>query len=61
LMDRQIAMSWITDPHTMLEKARERAMDLWEHAENKCPLDGSQRSEIARILSAADRELSNSR
>jgi len=57
LLDRRLAGAWRADPRTMVDNARAKAGDLMQTAVNRCPLDGSQRNEIQRIVSAADREV----
>lgn len=57
LMDRSIAMAWMREPRTMIESARARAMELWDSADNRCPLSESQQAEIRRILREAGKGL----
>ncbi|MDP6777135.1 MAG: trimethylamine methyltransferase family protein [Candidatus Latescibacteria bacterium] len=54
LMVRRSTMAWITDPSDMLDNARKKALQVVEGAENQCPLDDSQRSQVAEILKEAD-------
>ncbi len=54
LMIRRSTMAWITDPVNMLDNARKMALQVAESAENQCPLDDSQRSQVTEILKEAD-------
>ena len=56
LIDRRVPHAWNQDPSHMLDAARDKAVKL-EAAPNQCPLDESQKSEINRIMSAADEAL----
>jgi len=56
-MDRNVAMAWLDNPSTMLDKAAEKAAQLWRNASNKSPLSDAQKSEIEKILKAADHQL----
>ena len=58
LVDRRMASAWEQDPRTMVDNARAKARRLVQTAENRCPLDESQKAEIGRILERADREVS---
>ncbi len=55
LMDRRTTSSYIKDPHTMLDKATERAIILLENSPNRCPLNDSAIREINEITAEADR------
>jgi trimethylamine--corrinoid protein Co-methyltransferase len=55
--DRRVANAWLSDPDSMIAKARKRALGIVETAENKCTLDAGQKSEIEKILAEADVEL----
>ena len=54
LMVRRSTMAWVTDPENMLDNARKKAMQVVERANNQCPLDDTQRSQVAEILKEAD-------
>ncbi len=57
LMDRRVPMSWKDNPSTMLKNARKKALHLIKTAPNKCPLDPTQKTELAKLLRTADKEL----
>ncbi|MGQ9556064.1 MAG: hypothetical protein ACUVWR_18330 [Anaerolineae bacterium] len=56
-MDRQVPFAWLNDLQTMLGRAREKALRLWNEAPNLCPLGGGQRQETLWLLAVADRAL----
>ncbi len=58
-IDRRIASAWMKDPKTMLDNARQKALEIIKSAPNKSPLDHSKRKQIEEILAQADRELSD--
>ncbi|MDX1359652.1 MAG: trimethylamine methyltransferase family protein, partial [Clostridia bacterium] len=55
LIDRRTAGSYMRDPHTMIDSAREKAIDLINNSPNKCPLSKSQVTDIDAITKEADR------
>jgi len=55
LMDRRTSASFMKDPHTMLDKAREKAMNLIANAPNRCPLGPQAVRQIKEITEEADR------
>jgi len=58
LMDRRVPMAWAIAPADMVDNARARARELLAQAPNRCPLSEEQRAEVARIVAAADRRVS---
>ena len=56
-MDRTSGKAWMQNPRYMLSAATSQAHELWETAPNKSPLTESQKNEIRKILSAADKEM----
>ncbi len=56
-MDRTSGKAWMQNPRDMLSAATSQAHELWETAPNKSPLTESQKNEIRKILSAADKEM----
>lgn len=57
LMDRQVPFAWLSDPQTMLGRAREKTLRLWNEAPNLCPLDAGQQQEMLRLLAVADKAM----
>ncbi len=55
LIDRRTAGSFLNDPHTMIDKAKAKAIDLINNSPNRCPLNENQKNEINEILAEADR------
>ena len=55
LMDRRAPMAWAQDPSDMVERARTKTQQVIASAENRSPLDASQRQKIDEILADADR------
>jgi trimethylamine:corrinoid methyltransferase-like protein len=55
LMDRRTTASYMKDPYTMLDKARDKAMDLLSNSPNRCPMDSSKIQIINEITAEADR------
>lgn len=55
LIDRRTAGSYLRDPHTMIDKARAKAIDLINNSPNKCPMNDIQIKEINEIVDEADR------
>ena len=58
LMDRRVPMAWAIAPADMVDNARARARELLAQAPNRCPLSEEQRAEVAGIVAAADRRVS---
>jgi trimethylamine--corrinoid protein Co-methyltransferase len=56
-MDRRAVASFIDEPSTMLERAREKAKRLIRDAPNKSRLDETQIREINEVVERADREI----
>jgi trimethylamine--corrinoid protein Co-methyltransferase len=56
LMDRRTVASFMRDPKTMLENAREKAIKLVKTAPNRSKLDETQIGEIKKVVERADRE-----
>ncbi len=61
LMDRRVPMAWDADPTTMVDNARLKAQRVLAEAPNKCPLSGEQKEEVARIVAAADAQVTQMR
>jgi len=57
LMDRRTVASYMAEPATMLENAREKARRLIGTAPNRTRLDQTQIKEIAKVVERADREV----
>jgi len=47
-------LAWAENPSDMIEKAQEKARDVFAAAENQCPLAESQRAEIRGLMKEAD-------
>ena len=56
LANRRVAGAWISDPTSMIDRARAKAKRLVESAPNCCPLSAADRKAIQAILDAADQE-----
>lgn len=61
LMDRRVPMAWAMDPTDMVTNARDKARRLLKEAPNRCPLSREQRAEVARIVAAADAQVTATR
>jgi len=57
LMDRRVPMAWRENPRTMVDNARDRALQLIQTAPNQCPLSKDQRRDLREILKAADQNV----
>jgi trimethylamine:corrinoid methyltransferase-like protein len=57
LVERRSLGSWLNDPADLIDRARQRAIDMERDAPNRCPLDDAQRRVIRQILDQADRAL----
>lgn len=57
LMDRRTVASYINEPTSMLDRAREKARRLVRTAPNKSKLDETQIREINEVVERADREI----
>ena len=55
LVDGRVAMAWISEPRTMLDSARAKALRLLQRAENKCPLSKQQRRQVQEVVADAER------
>ena len=55
LIDRRTSASYLSDPHTMIDKARTKAIDLINNSPNRCPMNDGQIREINEILMEADK------
>jgi len=56
-LDRRVPMAWVKEPKDILEPARAKALELERTAPNRSTLSATQRREVEKILTAADREL----
>ena len=57
LMDRRTTASYLRDPGTMLDRAREKAVRLIGNSPNRCPLSDMQLKQIDEIVKEADRAI----
>jgi trimethylamine--corrinoid protein Co-methyltransferase len=54
LLDYRAFMAWAKEPGDIITRATEKARELYETAENQCPLSDEQKQELRRILKDAD-------
>jgi hypothetical protein len=50
-------MAWALDPSDMIERARERARELQDAAENQCPLPEATQKQIRELIREADAQV----
>ncbi len=58
LVDTRVPMAWMSEPQTMVDNARAKALRLLETAENKCPLSEEQKRQVREVVADADRLVS---
>ncbi|MFC1525801.1 trimethylamine methyltransferase family protein [Candidatus Latescibacterota bacterium] len=54
LLDYRVAHAWGQSGGDLIDRARERARQVWAEAQNQCPLSDSQRQEIEDLQREAD-------
>ncbi len=53
-IDNRLPLAWMKDPTDIIERARKYTSDLYEKAENKCPLNPAQKQAITELIKQAD-------
>jgi trimethylamine--corrinoid protein Co-methyltransferase len=53
-IDNRLPLAWANSPTDMIDNARNRTSQLYEKAENKCPLSAGQKQEIVELIKQAD-------
>jgi len=53
-VDHRVPLAWARDPSDMIERARVRARELRDAAENLCPLPETTRKQIRELIKEAD-------
>ena len=55
LFDFRAFMAWAGDPGDMIDRAQEKARELYASAENQCPLTDGQKTALRELVEEADR------
>jgi len=53
-VDHRVPLAWARDPSDMIERAREKARELRDTAENQCSLPETTRKQIQELIKEAD-------
>ena len=57
-VDNRLPLAWMENPSDMIDRARNRARELFLTAENQCPLSEDQRQQIESLIAEADAAVS---